>query len=145
MRNARYSSVISFTRTYKSHFRKICFGVCLFVFFACLGNPIITPRRILRSQWFHDPWTCGSYSNLGKGCSEQDLDNLMEPLPPKGSKSQVATYYVHTQTTRNIIKGLTLLSNLPLSAPAGVVRWRGNSSLLLLNRPWSCSHRLERS
>uniref|UniRef100_A0A3P8VFH9 Polyamine oxidase n=1 Tax=Cynoglossus semilaevis TaxID=244447 RepID=A0A3P8VFH9_CYNSE len=26
------------------------------------GNPIITPRRILRSQWFHDPWTCGSYS-----------------------------------------------------------------------------------
>ncbi|XP_005474174.1 peroxisomal N(1)-acetyl-spermine/spermidine oxidase [Oreochromis niloticus] len=52
------------------------------------GNPIITPRRILRSQWFHDPWTCGSYSNLGKGCSEQDLDNLMEPLPPKGSKSQ---------------------------------------------------------
>ncbi|XP_063346950.1 peroxisomal N(1)-acetyl-spermine/spermidine oxidase-like isoform X2 [Pelmatolapia mariae] len=52
------------------------------------GNPIITPRRVLRSQWFHDPWTCGSYSNLGKGCSEQDLDNLMEPLPPKGSKSQ---------------------------------------------------------
>ncbi|KAM4590787.1 peroxisomal N(1)-acetyl-spermine/spermidine oxidase-like [Odontesthes bonariensis] len=52
------------------------------------GNPTLTPRRILRSQWFHDPWTCGSYSHLGKGCSEQDLDNMMEPLPPKGSQSQ---------------------------------------------------------
>ncbi|XP_070696756.1 peroxisomal N(1)-acetyl-spermine/spermidine oxidase-like [Pempheris klunzingeri] len=52
------------------------------------GNPIITPRRIQRSQWFHDPWTCGSYSYPGKGCSAQDLENMMEPLPAKGSQSQ---------------------------------------------------------
>ncbi|XP_041865576.1 peroxisomal N(1)-acetyl-spermine/spermidine oxidase-like [Melanotaenia boesemani] len=52
------------------------------------GNPTISPRRVLRSQWFHDPWTCGSYTHLGRGCSEQDLDNMMEPLPPKGSQSQ---------------------------------------------------------
>lgn len=52
------------------------------------GNPTISPQRVLRSQWFHDPWTFGSYSHLGSGCSEQDLDNMMEPLPPKGSQSQ---------------------------------------------------------
>nr|XP_019953400.1 PREDICTED: peroxisomal N(1)-acetyl-spermine/spermidine oxidase [Paralichthys olivaceus] len=52
------------------------------------GNPTITPRRVLRSQWFHDPWTCGSYSYPGKGCSEQDLENMMEPLPAKGSQSK---------------------------------------------------------
>ncbi|XP_068424216.1 peroxisomal N(1)-acetyl-spermine/spermidine oxidase [Clinocottus analis] len=52
------------------------------------GNPTITPRRIMRSQWFHDPWTCGSYSNTAIGCSEQDLENMMEPLPTKESKSQ---------------------------------------------------------
>ncbi|CAN9499850.1 unnamed protein product [Ophioblennius macclurei] len=52
------------------------------------GNPAITPKRILRSQWFHDPWTCGSYTFPGKGCSEQDLDNMKEPLPPKASPSQ---------------------------------------------------------
>ncbi|XP_076598370.1 peroxisomal N(1)-acetyl-spermine/spermidine oxidase [Chaetodon auriga] len=52
------------------------------------GNPTITPRRILRSQWFHDPWTCGSYSYCGKGCSFQDLENMMEPLPTKGSQAQ---------------------------------------------------------
>nr|XP_020457438.1 peroxisomal N(1)-acetyl-spermine/spermidine oxidase-like isoform X1 [Monopterus albus]XP_020457439.1 peroxisomal N(1)-acetyl-spermine/spermidine oxidase-like isoform X2 [Monopterus albus] len=52
------------------------------------GNPVITPRRILRSQWFHDPWTHGSYSYLGKGCSAQDLENMVEPLPTKGSQSQ---------------------------------------------------------
>uniref|UniRef100_A0A8C4GF14 Amine oxidase domain-containing protein n=2 Tax=Dicentrarchus labrax TaxID=13489 RepID=A0A8C4GF14_DICLA len=51
------------------------------------GNPTITPRRILRSQWFHDPWTCGSYSYPGKGCSVQDLENMMEPLPTKGSQA----------------------------------------------------------
>ncbi|KAM7408800.1 hypothetical protein PAMA_002496 [Pampus argenteus] len=52
------------------------------------GNPTITPRRVLRSQWFHDPWTCGSYSYPGKGCSLQDLQNMMEPLPAKRSQSQ---------------------------------------------------------
>ncbi|KAM9808653.1 peroxisomal N(1)-acetyl-spermine/spermidine oxidase [Syngnathus typhle] len=52
------------------------------------GNPIITPRRVLRSQWFHDPWTCGSYSYTSRGCSLQDLENLMEPLPSKRSLSQ---------------------------------------------------------
>ncbi|XP_068579357.1 peroxisomal N(1)-acetyl-spermine/spermidine oxidase-like [Cebidichthys violaceus] len=52
------------------------------------GNPTITPRRVLRSQWFHDPWTCGSYSHPAIGCSEQDLENMMEPLPTKGSQSQ---------------------------------------------------------
>uniref|UniRef100_A0A8C6KJA0 Polyamine oxidase n=1 Tax=Nothobranchius furzeri TaxID=105023 RepID=A0A8C6KJA0_NOTFU len=52
------------------------------------GNPTITPQRILRSQWFHDPWTCGSYTHLATGCSEQDLENMMEPLPSKKSKAQ---------------------------------------------------------
>ncbi|XP_077351290.1 peroxisomal N(1)-acetyl-spermine/spermidine oxidase isoform X2 [Festucalex cinctus] len=52
------------------------------------GNPIITPRRVLRSQWFHDPWTCGSYSYPARGCSLQDLENLMEPLPPNRSSTQ---------------------------------------------------------
>ncbi|KAM4607696.1 peroxisomal N(1)-acetyl-spermine/spermidine oxidase-like [Polymixia lowei] len=52
------------------------------------GNPTITPRRVLRSQWFNDPWTCGSYTYPGIGCSAQDLDNLMEPLPTKGAQSQ---------------------------------------------------------
>ncbi|XP_029305563.1 peroxisomal N(1)-acetyl-spermine/spermidine oxidase [Cottoperca gobio] len=52
------------------------------------GNPTIAPRRVLRSQWFHDPWTCGSYSYPAIGCSAQDLDNMMEPLPTKGSLLQ---------------------------------------------------------
>uniref|UniRef100_UPI0037E7C9B7 peroxisomal N(1)-acetyl-spermine/spermidine oxidase-like n=1 Tax=Semicossyphus pulcher TaxID=241346 RepID=UPI0037E7C9B7 len=52
------------------------------------GNPTLTPKRILRSQWFHDPWTGGSYTFPGKGCSAQDLENMMEPLPTKGSQAQ---------------------------------------------------------
>ncbi|CAJ1067563.1 Hypothetical predicted protein [Xyrichtys novacula] len=52
------------------------------------GNPALTPRRVLRSQWFHNPWTCGSYSFPGKLCSAQDLENMMEPLPSKGSQAQ---------------------------------------------------------
>ncbi|XP_068579345.1 peroxisomal N(1)-acetyl-spermine/spermidine oxidase-like [Cebidichthys violaceus] len=52
------------------------------------GNPTITPKRVLRSQWFHDPWTCGSYSHPAIGCTKQDLENMMEPLPTKGSQSQ---------------------------------------------------------
>ncbi|XP_068597260.1 peroxisomal N(1)-acetyl-spermine/spermidine oxidase-like [Brachionichthys hirsutus] len=52
------------------------------------GNPTITPRRILRSQWFHQPWTCGSYSFTAKGSSEQDIENMMEPLPTEGSQAK---------------------------------------------------------
>ena len=54
-------------------------------FCVLLGNPIVTPRRVLRSQWFQDPWTCGSYTYPGRGCSAQDLANLMEPLPAEGA------------------------------------------------------------
>ncbi|XP_042367699.1 peroxisomal N(1)-acetyl-spermine/spermidine oxidase-like [Plectropomus leopardus] len=52
------------------------------------GNSTITPRRVLRSQWFHDPWTCGSYSHTEDGWSVQDFHNIMEPLPTKGAQSQ---------------------------------------------------------
>ncbi|XP_023139494.2 peroxisomal N(1)-acetyl-spermine/spermidine oxidase-like [Amphiprion ocellaris] len=52
------------------------------------GNSAITPKRILCSRWFSDPWTCGSYCHLAIGCSAQDLENMMEPLPAKGDKSQ---------------------------------------------------------
>lgn len=55
------------------------------------GNPTITPKKLVRSQWFHDPYTCGSYSYVAKGCSGQDIDNLTEPLPLTGSKAEV--YY----------------------------------------------------
>ncbi|KAK7930801.1 hypothetical protein WMY93_007196 [Mugilogobius chulae] len=50
------------------------------------GNPVLTPKRVLRSQWFHDPWSCGSYSFPGIGSSSQDIANLGEPLPSTGPK-----------------------------------------------------------
>lgn len=56
------------------------------------GNPAIIPKRILRTRWFNDPWTYGSYSNPAVGWSLQDLKNLREPLPLKESKSQVPTF-----------------------------------------------------
>ncbi|XP_028982701.1 peroxisomal N(1)-acetyl-spermine/spermidine oxidase-like [Betta splendens] len=52
------------------------------------GNSTIALKRILRSQWFNDPWTCGSYCHPTIGCSAKDLRNMMEPLPKKGSESQ---------------------------------------------------------
>uniref|UniRef100_A0A673HGB1 Peroxisomal N(1)-acetyl-spermine/spermidine oxidase-like n=1 Tax=Sinocyclocheilus rhinocerous TaxID=307959 RepID=A0A673HGB1_9TELE len=52
------------------------------------GNPTITPRKLLRSQWFHEPYSCGSYTYVAKGCSGYDIDNLAEPLPLKGSNSK---------------------------------------------------------
>ncbi|CAG09386.1 unnamed protein product [Tetraodon nigroviridis] len=52
------------------------------------GNPAIMPKRIFRTRWFNNPWTCGSYSNPAVGWSLQDLSNLREPLPSKESQSQ---------------------------------------------------------
>nr|XP_054606042.1 peroxisomal N(1)-acetyl-spermine/spermidine oxidase [Nothobranchius furzeri] len=53
------------------------------------GDHTITPRRVECTQWFHDPWTLGSYSHPAIGCSLQDLKNLMEPLPKRGTQPQV--------------------------------------------------------
>lgn len=50
------------------------------------GNSVLTPKRVLHSQWFHDPWTCGSYSFPGIGCSSQDLSNMEEPVPNTGAQ-----------------------------------------------------------
>ncbi|KAI5606293.1 peroxisomal N(1)-acetyl-spermine/spermidine oxidase [Silurus asotus] len=52
------------------------------------GNPTVTPKKLVRSQWYHDPYTCGSYTYVSKGCSGQDIDNLTEPLPLTGSKAK---------------------------------------------------------
>ncbi|XP_076831410.1 peroxisomal N(1)-acetyl-spermine/spermidine oxidase [Brachyhypopomus gauderio] len=49
------------------------------------GNPTVAPKRLLRSQWLSDPYTCGSYSYVATGCSGYDIDTLAEPLPLVGS------------------------------------------------------------
>lgn len=88
----------------------------------CLGNPTITPKRILRSQWFNDPWTCGSYSHPRVGCSAQDLENMMEPLPTKGSQSEVVTCsysdkIVYAPSHAYIYQGLIVLSSWVCFSP----------------------------
>ena len=83
----------------------------------CEVNPISAPLRILRSQWFLDPWTCGSYSYTATGCSGQDIDNLAEPLPSRGGQSQVhiptcsavyecstGTVYTHMNSNTHMLK-----------------------------------------
>ncbi|KAK3573932.1 hypothetical protein QTP86_033022 [Hemibagrus guttatus] len=52
------------------------------------GNPTIAIKKLVRSRWFHDPYTCGSYSYVARGCSGQDIENLAEPLPLRGSKAE---------------------------------------------------------
>ncbi|XP_048864394.1 peroxisomal N(1)-acetyl-spermine/spermidine oxidase [Brienomyrus brachyistius] len=52
------------------------------------GNPTITPKRIVRSQWFHDPYTCGAYTYVASGCSGHDIDTLAEPLPSEGPQAK---------------------------------------------------------
>ncbi len=56
------------------------------------GNPTSTPRKLLRSQWFHETYSCGSYTYVTRGCSGYDIDNLAEPLPLKGSNSKVLLF-----------------------------------------------------
>ncbi|XP_041865574.1 peroxisomal N(1)-acetyl-spermine/spermidine oxidase-like isoform X1 [Melanotaenia boesemani] len=52
------------------------------------GDRTITPKRILCTRWFNDPWTCGSYCHPALRCSAKDLQNMKEPLPVKGKSSQ---------------------------------------------------------
>ncbi|TRY53719.1 hypothetical protein DNTS_020269 [Danionella cerebrum] len=65
------------------------------------GNPTLRPRKLLRSQWFHDLYSCGSYSYVAKGCSGRDIENLAEPLPLKGSDSKPLQVLFAGEATHN--------------------------------------------
>ncbi|KAJ8250760.1 hypothetical protein COCON_G00226820 [Conger conger] len=52
------------------------------------GDPTITPKKMVRSRWFHEPYTCGSYSYVARGSSGYDTEMLAEPLPLKGSTTE---------------------------------------------------------
>lgn len=109
------------------------------------GNPAIMPKRILRTRWFSDPWTYGSYSNPAVGWSVQDLKNLREPLPLKKSKSQVPTFIEFHREYRNTFSWIRPVFTCCVLAPSGVVCRRGYSYLLLLHRPRSSTKWVEGS
>lgn len=105
------------------------------------GNPAIVPKRILRTRWFTDPWTCGSYSYPAVGSSAQDMKNLTEPLPMEASKSQVGELI---ENPRRLVGMNKLCFTCCVSAPTGVVCRRGYSYPLLLHRPRSSPQWAER-
>ncbi|MEQ2259259.1 hypothetical protein XENORESO_009031, partial [Xenotaenia resolanae] len=58
----------------------------------------ITPKTIVCTQWFHDPWTLGSYCHPAIGCSAQDFKNMMEPLPKRGKKQPLQVLFAGEAT-----------------------------------------------
>lgn len=127
------------------------------------GNPATAPKRILRSQWFLNSWSCGSYCNIAIGCTTQDLANMMEPLPAAGSllpvhessdhtfchtfslystKCILVLYFLCVSVFLLVFFVLFSLLQICFSAPAGLVCWRGHSSHILLYSSWSSSLRL---
>lgn len=55
-----------------------------------LGNPKLgPPKSILRSRWYSEPYTKGSYSYVAVNSSGDDIDALAEPLPEEASHSKV--------------------------------------------------------
>ncbi|XP_041645529.1 peroxisomal N(1)-acetyl-spermine/spermidine oxidase-like isoform X1 [Cheilinus undulatus] len=58
------------------------------LFHTFTGDPSVTPKRILRTQWFNDPWACGSFCYPAIGFIADDLKNMAEPLPTTEVQSQ---------------------------------------------------------
>ncbi|XP_047207537.1 peroxisomal N(1)-acetyl-spermine/spermidine oxidase-like [Girardinichthys multiradiatus] len=62
------------------------------------GDHTITPKTIVCTRWFHDPWTLGSYCHPAIGCSAQDFKNMMEPLPKRGKKQPLQVLFAGEAT-----------------------------------------------
>ncbi|XP_043912878.1 peroxisomal N(1)-acetyl-spermine/spermidine oxidase-like isoform X2 [Protopterus annectens] len=45
------------------------------------NHPCSSPKKVLRTKWHNDPYTKGSYSCPGVGCTGDNIDVLAEPLP----------------------------------------------------------------
>ncbi|XP_041032491.1 peroxisomal N(1)-acetyl-spermine/spermidine oxidase [Carcharodon carcharias] len=53
------------------------------------GNPSIPlPKSIIRSKWYSDRYTKGSYSYTAVGSSGDDIDVIAQPLPLTSTKAQ---------------------------------------------------------
>ncbi|XP_072439333.1 peroxisomal N(1)-acetyl-spermine/spermidine oxidase [Chiloscyllium punctatum] len=53
------------------------------------GNPLIpAPKGIIRSRWYNDQYTRGSYSYTAVGSSGDDIDVIAEPLPFPSTQAQ---------------------------------------------------------
>ncbi|XP_063814679.1 peroxisomal N(1)-acetyl-spermine/spermidine oxidase-like isoform X2 [Pseudophryne corroboree] len=67
------------------------------------GNPNLPPPiSILRSQWYSQPYTCGSYSHVAVGSTGKDIDILAEPLPTdKDALKPLQVLFAGEATERN--------------------------------------------
>ncbi|XP_038638947.1 peroxisomal N(1)-acetyl-spermine/spermidine oxidase isoform X2 [Scyliorhinus canicula] len=53
------------------------------------GNPLIPqPKDIIRSKWYSDQYTKGSYTYTAVGSSGDDIDAIAQPLPLASTKAQ---------------------------------------------------------
>ncbi|GCB73181.1 hypothetical protein scyTo_0006660 [Scyliorhinus torazame] len=53
------------------------------------GNPLIPePKNIIRSKWYSDQYTKGSYTYTAIGSSGDDIDAIAQPLPLASTKAQ---------------------------------------------------------
>ncbi|XP_048472357.1 peroxisomal N(1)-acetyl-spermine/spermidine oxidase isoform X2 [Rhincodon typus] len=53
------------------------------------GNPLIPPPKgIIRSRWYNDQYTRGSYSYTAVGSSGDDIDVIAQPLPFTSTQGQ---------------------------------------------------------
>ncbi|XP_063814692.1 peroxisomal N(1)-acetyl-spermine/spermidine oxidase-like [Pseudophryne corroboree] len=67
------------------------------------GNPDLPPPiSILRSQWYSQPYTGGSYSHVAVGSTGKDIDILAEPLPTdKDALKPLQVLFAGEATERN--------------------------------------------
>ncbi|KAH0555606.1 spermine oxidase [Cotesia glomerata] len=73
---------------------------CTMILRKFLNDPFVPlPKNCLRTSWFSQPWTCGSYTAVATGSSQLDIEALAEPLvaedpddPEAGSREIIIAF-----------------------------------------------------
>ncbi|XP_023247477.1 peroxisomal N(1)-acetyl-spermine/spermidine oxidase [Copidosoma floridanum] len=73
--------------------------VCTNILRSFLNDPFVPfPRRCIYTNWYSEPYSCGSYTAMAVGASQADIQTISEPLTVDNDPSKVKVAFAGEHT-----------------------------------------------
>lgn len=107
--------------------------VCTSILRRFLNDPFVpVPKGCLRTSWYSQPYTRGSYTSMAIGASQIDIENLAEPLCKSNDASKIRVAFAgeHTHSSfYSTVHGAYLSGRTAAQSVLESRRWDKQASL----------------
>jgi spermine oxidase len=106
-----------------------------------LKDPCIpSPRRCVRTHWKNQPYSCGSYTSIAVGASQEDIENIAQPLYSNPHQSKVSFHrFLFRETTLKLPPFSLRFSLLENTARRSITAQFMEPTLRVVLLPKSCT------